>query len=630
MSAVAGTVRGRVIVWMALWWCGVFLWGPHLIGQGWLARVPYEVLHSSTTTERNSPYWCYASSTHDTSESYHCTPVVYGIQIRTGAGYNGYDCVATPACSASAFCQLPVHERYAMLVGHARDCRGYARTVVGVSLSALAALDRSNSCYYPDAYLTFQELDATCSIPGCRLGSARYAWGGTCGDSVTIMRLTDSATRDTVARLLVQKARRHGDYLALDNVPHPSSGWMPFLAPSELGQRRLRDSIWNGLIVPYLERIKIHGEREGVPVFINLGGSLISWTDPEAPIPWHAIDGIASELPLSNCHAPAYHRYAHPSYLRQALVGLRRALERGKLVLLWNYEKSHYGGRGPRGYEYADSLRRMYDLVASTILLVRDSGQHAAVYVAYWPYLNLRWNPQDPSSPTIGDSIFRFIRWPSRLGTPVEGPDTLGLAPWRYKRCFQYGTLVVDYERDSVAVLTHVPDFRHQLVHDTLVLVHTTVASPGNGVESYLFDFGDGSSSGWIPARETAPITHVYREAGSYRVTLSTRDSLGCLRNISRVVTVTETGVEIPVADAPRLDIVSQGRKTELRVSFASAHRATLKLYRYDGAEIALLFDGVALTGQQTFALEGYPAGVYLLCLSSPHGTRCRKLVLLP
>lgn len=188
-----------------------------------------------------------------------------------------------------------------------------------------------------------------------------------------------------------------------------------------------------------------------------------------------------------------------------------------------------------------DSLRRKQELIAATILLVKDPQQYAFVNIPHpnwWPYWNERWEPNDPNSPTVADSVLRFVRWPLQLGEPIEGPDTIGITEWQHKRCFEYGTLWVGYRYDSVVIYQYIPSFRVQIRSDSLFLWNTTQTHPLDTVTQIFVDFGDGTHTGWIQVPVIEPIVHQYASPGTYTVTLSTRDVFDCVRTVSKEVEI--------------------------------------------------------------------------------------------
>ncbi|GIV55170.1 MAG: hypothetical protein KatS3mg039_1688 [Candidatus Kapaibacterium sp.] len=568
--------------------------------QSWLDGVPSLYIHHSTTTERNSPYWCQSAVTHDSSEQYHCSPVVFSISIVVRRGHNYYDCIATPSCASSAFCRLPVAARYDSLVAHAKSCGSYDRVLVGAHISGLGAFDSTVLCLFPKPALTFQELDATCTVPGCRLWTEKYKGTGEgCGDSLTILRLNDPETRDTVAWLIVQNMKNFGDFIALDNIIHPSSTskWYPFLPDTaQVKMKRKRDSVWNTVFVPYLRRIGELARREGRGFVPNISASLAAWDDVDAPIPWDAVDGICCELPLANAHDPAHHQFASPALLKRALRNLRSVLERGKVVFLYNHSepKSHYGGPGPThiGGDAApalDSLRRKQELIAATILLVKDPQQYAFVNIPHpnwWPYWNERWEPNDPNSPTVADSVLRFVRWPLQLGEPIEGPDTIGITEWQHKRCFEYGTLWVDFEFDSVQLLRHIPQCRVQIFGDSVALWNVSDTDPRDTVTHIFVDFGDGTTTGWIRMPALEPLTHRYSTAGTYTITFLTRDPFDCMRSTTQQVTIKLSSVT-PRQSSPlqplgvRMD--PQQHLLHIELNSGRAPGGLLRVYNFAG-----------------------------------------------
>ncbi len=70
---------------------------------------------------------------------------------------------------------------------------------------------------------------------------------------------------------------------------------------------------------------------------------------------------------------------------------------------------------------------------------------------------------------------------------------------------------------------------------------------PDGEISEYMFDFGDGTGTGWT---EESLVSHSYRESGSYGVTVKVRDAMGLPSNESASETILVLEPEDPVPEA--------------------------------------------------------------------------------
>lgn len=141
-----------------------------------------------------------------------------------------------------------------------------------------------------------------------------------------------------------------------------------------------------------------------------------------------------------------------------------------------------------------------------------------------------------------------------------------------------------------------------------------------SGSTSYLWDFGDGTTS-----TEASP-AHMYALPGQYTVTLTASNAC---QQVSQQQVVNASLVGMDVASQPGTLRVLNGADGQVRVNYSapSAHRLGLSVLALDGREVMNMPLGTASELSRSIDLSGLPTGVYLISLMADDHRHIARVV---
>ncbi len=253
--------------------------------------------------------------------------------------------------------------------------------LVGVDLSAVFAAETGSDPFDPPRYLTWEAIG---------LDHLYETYGD------TTRRLISNTAHDNLARLIVEEARKHGDFLLISDLPDL---WTVSAA------------VWSIL----LEKIKKESDAVGFPVVVRF---TVPRLEMRQTTFMDDLDGVF----MAEAANP-FNRMVDTDTLliRNELDEYRRLLDSGRLVLLTP------GLGGSDEYTF-----RQTRIVAAAAMMIREKGD--AIFVgADWNILAGRDNA--------------WSTWPARFGDPIAPAVREG---WIWRREFAGGTMTVDFQQETI------------------------------------------------------------------------------------------------------------------------------------------------------------------------------------
>jgi hypothetical protein len=136
-----------------------------------------------------------------------------------------------------------------------------------------------------------------------------------------------------------------------------------------------------------------------------------------------------------------------------------------------------------------------------------------------------------------------------------------------------------------------------------------SIQNPNDGVVTWRWSFGDGTSS------NDRNVTHTYPAPGKYEVCLYIKTNLGCETKICKYIII--QGEPKPI-----LQLTPNPVSSVLHTVFVSAYpeQVTINVYNANGI-LLKTFTRAAVQGTNAweFDVAGLPAGIYSVVVKSPH-----------